>query len=75
MKLARYAIAQPGVAAFPVVKHVDVVKQISLGLVTGLTAPMEDALVLQTVESTFHRRIIPAIAFSAHARHRLHVCD
>ncbi len=48
---------------------------ISLGLVTRLVATMEDALVLQTGEPAFHRRIIPAIPFATHARNRLHVRD
>ena len=75
MKRARYAVAQPGATAFPVIKHVDVVKQISLDLGTGLIAPMKDLLLFQTVEPAFHRRIVPAIAFPTRARHRLYVSD
>jgi len=51
----------------PIVKRLDVVKDIRLGQVTGFVDPLLDAFLLQTAEEGLGYRIVPAVAAAAHA--------
>ena len=65
----RTLIAQCGVPAFPIVKHLNVVKQITLGLLPCCVMLVEHTFVLQAVEEALHRCVIPAVTLAAHAGH------
>ena len=50
-------------AATPVVEHLDVVEQVGDGLFSCGVARAVHPFVLQVVEETFGRRVVPAVAF------------
>src|ERR1700757_1185257 len=54
-------------AALAVVEDFHVIEQAGACLVPGLVVAMHYKLRLQSVEETFHRRVVPAIPFAAHA--------
>ena len=62
----RALVVQRGVTASPIVKHLDVVKQIALGVFPREVALVEHPFVLQAVEEALHRRVVPAVALATH---------
>ena len=51
----------------PVVKDFDVVQQSVLRLPSGREALVVNHLTLQVAEETFRHRLVPTVAFAAHA--------
>ena len=54
-------------AALAVVKHLHVIEQAGACFVPSLVVAVHYKLRLQGVEEAFHRRVVPAIPFAAHA--------
>src|SRR6476620_6838354 len=52
--------------AAPVVKSLDVLEQVSPGLVACIIFGCLDEFTLQRREKAFHRRVVPAVALAAH---------
>lgn len=61
--------------ALPIVKHLDVFKDILLGFVSGRIVPMIDQLTLECPKETFDARIVPAVAFAAHTGNETISCE
>ena len=59
-KLSWRGEAERGVLAFSVVERFDVIEQISLCLILRTIADAMNPLILQTVEETLGRRVVPA---------------
>ncbi len=55
-----------GVAATPVVEHLDVLEQVSDGFLAGGVACTVHPFVLEAVEEAFGRRIVPAVTLATH---------
>lgn len=55
------------VTAIPIVKDLDVVKDIRPCQIASLVDAFLDTLLLQAAEEGFGHRVVPAIATSAHA--------
>ena len=60
-------IADGRVPALPIIEHLDVSKDILRRLFTGRIPPMIHQLPLEGPEEAFDARVIPAVAFAAHA--------
>lgn len=60
-------IAQSRMAALPIVEYFDVLKNRQLRLLTSPIAVPVGPLAFERTEEGFHRRIVVAIAFAAHA--------
>ena len=65
-ELRRRLVAKRGVAAAPIVKDFDVREEIGNRFVPRFVARAVYAFVLQAVEETFARSVVPAISFPAH---------
>src|SRR3972149_9028112 len=65
-ELNRRLALERGVAATPVVEHLDVLEQVSDDFLAGGVACAVDPLILEAVEEAFGRRIIPAVTLAAH---------
>ena len=65
-ELNRRTVAERGMTATAVVKRFNVFKQVGAGGCARGIAPAEHPFVLQTVEETLRRCIIPAIALATH---------
>ena len=62
----RRAVVQRGVAATPVVEHLDVLEQVGLSVGSRRVDRAVHPLVLQAVEAALGRRVVPAIALATH---------
>ncbi len=65
--LGRGVIAEGRVPSLPIIEHLNVFEDVLFGFVSRGVAPMIDQLTLQRPEETFDARVVPAIAFAAHA--------
>ncbi len=50
----------------PIIEHLNVLKDILPGLVTGSIVPMVHELTLERPEEAFDAGVVPAVAFAAH---------
>ncbi len=55
-------------ASLPIVEHLDVFEDVLFGFVSGGIVPLVHELTLERPEETFDVRVVPAVAFAAHAR-------
>lgn len=55
-------------AALPMVKELNVLRDLTPRLVPGLIAPVMDQFILQRPPKTFHRRIVVTVAPPTHGR-------
>ena len=61
-------IAKSRVPARPIIKHLNVFEDVLCRVFTGRVVPMVHELALERPEETFDAGVVPAVAFSAHAR-------
>lgn len=52
----------------PIVEHLDVFEDVLLGFIPGDILSLVYQLTLERPEETFDARVVPAVAFTAHAR-------
>jgi hypothetical protein len=67
-ELNRRAVTQRGVAATPVIEHLDVLEEIGLDLGPRRVGGAVPPFVLQAVEEALGRRDVPAVALATHRR-------
>ena len=54
--------------ALPIIKHLNVFEDVLCRVFTSRVVPMVHELALECPEATFDAGVVPAVAFSAHAR-------
>ena len=59
-------VAERGMLPSPVVERLDIVEQVDIRCSPRTVAEVMPPLILQIVEETLRRRVVPAIAFAAH---------
>ena len=75
LELHRAHISERGMESFSVVPHLDVLEKIPLRFRSGLVSTTTDTLSLQRAEETLHRRVVKAVASSAHTSENLVACQ
>ena len=73
LKCVRADVAQRRVSSLTIIKQFNVLEKVLFGRFTRLIILAINPFALQAPEETFHHRIIPAIALTAHAAHHLQV--
>jgi len=66
--LSRGVIAEGRMLTLPIVEDLDVFEDVLLGFVSGDILSLMYQLTLERSEETFDARVVPAVAFTAHAR-------
>ena len=67
-KINRRTVSDSGVSSLPIVKHLDILKDISLSVVPGSVSSMINTLNLQSLKKAFNDSVVPAISSATHAR-------
>ena len=62
------AIPQSGVSPLPVIKQLDVLRDLAPSLLTGFVAPMMHQFILQRSPETLHRGVVIAVPLPTHGR-------